>query len=158
MERPKFSKLENISAYDFYAFYLKNSRALSLVWFALTVCFTISVFIVFASPDWIGDTADSPNRGYFGLFSFCTLNTVSNEFECFGTWTDFSTLPNSAAIKASCFFIGLTCLFSALALLFSALCLFIKCERVFHICAWIQLICSKSLIYLNIHKNSFFLL
>ena len=143
MDRNKFAKLENISAYDFYSFYLKNSRLFGLIWFLLTICFTISIIIVFLSPDWIGDSIDSPNRGFFGLHSFCTLNIISNEYECFGTWTDFSTLPNSAAIKAACVLVGLTCLFSLLSLIISLFCLLVKYERIFHICAWIQFICRK---------------
>lgn len=143
MVDPKFKNLENISSYDYYAFYLTNSRTISFLWYVLSICFTVSIIIAFATPNWIGDTNESSNRGYFGLYSFCTRNLLGNNYDCFGTWTNFSTLPNSAAIKAACFFVGFTCLISLICLVFYLLCTVIKYERVFHCCAWIQLFCSK---------------
>ena len=99
MVDPKFKNLENISSYDYYTFYLGNSRAISVVWLLLTVCFTVVLIATFASPNWIGDTRDSSNKGYFGLYSFCTKNLLGTAYDCSGTWTDFTTLPNSSAIK-----------------------------------------------------------
>jgi len=99
MVDPKFKNLENISSYDYYTFYLSNSRLFSIIWFLLSICFTIVLIATFATPNWIGDTKESANQGYFGLYTFCTRNLLGTNYECSGTWTDFSTLPNSSAIK-----------------------------------------------------------
>lgn len=141
--KTNLNQINNISSYDYYRFYLKNSRLISIVWIILSICFTISLVIAFASPNWVGDTLQSSNRGFFGLYRFCIRNRLGNSYRCFGTWTDFSTLPNSPALRASCFLIGFSCLVSIVCLLVTFLCLIIKYERIFHICAWIQFTCRK---------------
>ena len=143
MTKKNIDDCDNISAYDYYTFYMRNSRFFSLIWFVLSICFTLCIIVAFITPSWIGDTLSSTNRGYFGLYRFCTRNSLGIGYRCFGTWTDFSTLPNSAALKAACFFIGFACLLSILCLLFSLLCIVVKYERIFHICGWIQLLISK---------------
>ena len=55
MIKPDFESIENISAYDYYKFYLRNSRLFGVVWFFLSICFTISLIIIFISPEWIGN-------------------------------------------------------------------------------------------------------
>lgn len=134
---------ENISAYDFYKFYLKNSRFLGLVWVFLTICAAICLCIAFVSPEWIGDTLESSNRGYFGLYRYCTRTSLGSSYRCIGTWTDFTTLPNTPALRAACFFVGFSCILLILVVLMSLLCFIIKHERIFHICAWTQLTCCK---------------
>ena len=140
----KLDNLNNISAYDYYAFYMRISRFFSTIWIFFTLCFTILILIVFFSPNWIGDTYQSSNRGYFGLFSFCTRNRLTSAYTCFGDWTDFSTFPSdSAAIKTTCILVGMSCLLSILSILVTILCFIVKYERIFHVCAWIQCLCSK---------------
>lgn len=53
-QKPSFENNDTIAAYDYYKFYLKNSRLFGLIWFFLSLCFTITLVIVFVSPDWIG--------------------------------------------------------------------------------------------------------
>lgn len=146
MIKPDFESIENISAYDYYKFYLRNSRLFGVVWFFLSICFTISLIIIFISPEWIGDTSESPKRGYFGLYKFCEFNFLTNSYECFGSWTNFNSLPNSPAVKAACFFIGFALIVSILSLLVTVFCFLVKYERIFHVCAWFQFVCTISLL------------
>jgi hypothetical protein len=132
--------IENISPYDYYKFYIRNSRIFGLIWFSLTVCFTLALIIVFIQPNWVGDTQESPNRGYFGLYRFCIR--LKYEYYCYGTWKNLSTL-NSSAFRAACLFIGLSILILFICILLYFFSFLIKSERVFHICGWLQFICSK---------------
>lgn len=133
----------SISPYDYYKFYIRNSRLFGLVWFFLTLCVTLGVILVFIQPNWVGDTIESPNRGYFGLYRFCIRTVLGFEYYCFGTWTNFETLPNSPALKASTVFIEICILLLFICIALYFLCICIKCERIFHICAWLQFICGR---------------
>jgi hypothetical protein len=148
----KIDRLSNISAYDYYRFYLKNSRAFGVIWFFLTICFTLILIMCFMSSNWIGDTESSSNKGYIGVYRTCVRRYVQfDNFVCHGDWRNFSTLPNSVAFRMACFFVGFSCLLSIICLAFSLLALTcIKSERIFHICGWIQASISK--------QNNFYLL
>jgi tryptophan-rich sensory protein len=52
----EINEFTGVNPYDYYNFYIKNSRLFGLVWFILTVCFTLALIIVFIQPDWVGDT------------------------------------------------------------------------------------------------------
>ena len=150
--------IENISSNDFYKFYMYVSRFLSILWISFSFAFTVKIVITFLSPNWIGDTNESSRRGYFGLYSFCTRNRLASIYNCSGFWTDFSSFPNNTSLfKAATFLQGFTCLVSLIISLLITLCIFIKFERVFHICAWLQCLCSKLYFYFNEFKSGFFL-
>jgi hypothetical protein len=138
-------KVKNISTYDYYKFYLRNSRVCGVAWLLLTICLTICLIIVFLSPEWAGDSLDSATRGYFGLYEYCVRSAAvaSSSFACTGTWTDFSTLPDRPAIKAACVLVLISWLLCLLCILVALFAVFIKFERVFHVCAWIQLLACK---------------
>jgi hypothetical protein len=140
-------KINNISSYDFYKFYICISRYLSIIWIIFTFSFTLILIVSFFSPNWIGDTNISTNRGYFGLYSFCIRNRLANMYNCTGSWSDYSSLANEASyFKATSFLIGVSCVISLMSVLLIILCVLVKCERVFHLCAWLQCICSKLLL------------
>lgn len=143
----KLDNITNISAYDYYKFYGRITRFFGVLWILLTLSFTIIIIVVFLSPNWVGDTRHSTNRGYFGLYSFCTRNRLANEYTCFGTWTDLSSFPSdTSAIKAACVLVSLTCLLSLVSLVIILFCILVKCERIFHISAWIQGLCTIFLV------------
>jgi hypothetical protein len=134
----------NITHNDYYIFYLKNSRVLGLIWLVLTICFAIILIVVFLAPNWISQGTDSPNSGYFGLYSFCVYNRFSANYKCTGSWIDFSTFPpDLPALKTACFLVLFACVLSLLTLLFALMGVFIKLERIFHLCAWIQFFCCE---------------
>lgn len=155
-------KVKNISAYDYYKFYLRNSRVCGVAWFLLTICLTICLIVVFLSPEWIGDSMASATRGYFGLYEYCVRVGVNQSggvaLVCQGRWTDFATLPNRPAIKAACVLVGLSCLLCLLCILVALFAVFIKFERVFHVCAWIQVFACKLLLNFKPIFNTIFLL
>ena len=136
--------INNITSNDYYKFYLCASRFLSIIWIFFTLSFALIVIIVFLSPNWIGDTFESSNRGYFGLYSFCTRNFLTTGYTCIGSWNDYSTFPNETSIfKASSFFIGFACIISLISILTIPLGVLLKFERIFHFIAWLQCSCSK---------------
>ena len=132
----------NVNPYEYYNFYIKNSRLFGLIWFILTTCFTLALIIVFIQPNWVGDTQESPNRVYFGLYRFCIR--LKYDYYCFGTWKNMATFE-STAIRAACILIGISILLLFICIAVNFLSVFIKCERIFHLCGWLQLVCSKLL-------------
>ena len=147
-------RVRHISSYDYYVFYLRQSRIAGLVWLVLSLTLTIGLLLVFIAPNWIGDSLDSPDRGYFGLYTFCRRTRLGNNYQCLGTWTDLDTLPNSTAAKLALVLVGIALLISILCLLVAFLAIFVKIERVFHICAWIQLVCSNCLLIFFEHQTT----
>lgn len=140
----RMDQVSTITGYDYYTFYLKNSRVVGAVWLILTICQTVCLIVVFASKNWVISGPSSPNSGYFGLYSFCVYNRFSSSYKCTGTWTDFSTLPHDLpSLKAACFFVGFSCLLSLLCIFISLFAIFVKIERIFHIIAWIQFLACK---------------
>ncbi|OBS83741.1 hypothetical protein A6R68_22256 [Neotoma lepida] len=86
--------------------YVRNSRAVGVMWGTLTICFSVLVMALFIQPYWIGDSVSTPQAGYFGLFSYCVGNVLSSELICKGGPLDFSSIP-SRAFKTAMFFVAL---------------------------------------------------
>ncbi|XP_037698607.1 LHFPL tetraspan subfamily member 5 protein isoform X3 [Choloepus didactylus] len=86
--------------------YVRNSRAVGVMWGTLTICFSVLVMALFIQPYWIGDSVNTPQAGYFGLFSYCVGNVLSSELICKGGPLDFSSIP-SRAFKTAMFFVAL---------------------------------------------------
>ncbi|KAL4669741.1 hypothetical protein H8959_008295 [Pygathrix nigripes] len=118
--------------------YVRNSRAIGVLWAIFTICFAIVNVVCFIQPYWIGDGVDTPQAGYFGLFHYCIGNGFSRELTCRGSFTDFSTLP-SGAFKAASFFIGLSMMLIIACIVCFTLFFFCNTATVYKICAWLQL-------------------
>ncbi|XP_060052359.1 LHFPL tetraspan subfamily member 3 protein isoform X4 [Erinaceus europaeus] len=118
--------------------YVRNSRAIGVLWAIFTICFAIVNVVCFIQPYWIGDGVDTPQAGYFGLFHYCIGNGFSRELTCRGSFTDFSTLP-SGAFKAASFFIGLSMMLIIACIACFTLFFFCNTATVYKICAWMQL-------------------
>ena len=43
--------------------YVRNSKAIGVLWGVFTICFAIINIVVFVQPQWIGDTQDSKGTG-----------------------------------------------------------------------------------------------
>lgn len=118
--------------------YVRNSRAVGVMWGTLTICFSVLVMALFIQPYWIGDSVNTPQAGYFGLFSYCVGNVLSSELICKGGPLDFSSIP-SRAFKTAMFFVAL----AMFLIIGSIICfsLFFVCNTatVYKICAWMQL-------------------
>jgi hypothetical protein len=133
--------------------YIRNSRAIAVLWCVFTVCFAIINIVVFMEP-WLGSTEYTEKDGYFGLYKSCRYETNSYQIiggstpsmktetnlVCDGHWTYLQSAVNPVAT----FFIG----FSSLVILiciatFLVLFLFINPSIIFTICGVLQLISSK---------------
>ncbi|XP_064905160.1 LHFPL tetraspan subfamily member 3 protein isoform X4 [Columba livia] len=127
--------------------YVRNSRAIGVLWAIFTICFAIVNVVCFIQPYWIGDGVDTPQAGYFGLFHYCIGNGFSRELTCRGSFTDFSSLP-SGAFKAASFFIGLSMMLIIACIVCFILFFFCNTATVYKICAWMQLTSGKSFFWL----------
>ena len=57
--------------------YLRNSKAIGVLWGVFTICYAILSVVVLVQPQWISDTAEAPGSGYFGLWRHCVHSSVS---------------------------------------------------------------------------------
>uniref|UniRef100_A0A671MQB0 LHFPL tetraspan subfamily member 5a n=1 Tax=Sinocyclocheilus anshuiensis TaxID=1608454 RepID=A0A671MQB0_9TELE len=89
--------------------YMRNARAVGVLWTIFTICFAIICVVVFIQPYWIGDSVDTPQSGYFGLFHYCIGNPITGELVCKGSALDFGSIP-SDAFKTAMFFVGISLL------------------------------------------------
>lgn len=123
--------------------YLRNSRAIGVLWAIFTICFAIINVVVFIQPYWVGDSVSTPKPGYFGLFHYCVGSGLAGrELICRGSFTDFSTIP-SGAFKAAAFFVLLSMLLILGCITCFALFFFCNTATVYKICAWMQLLAGR---------------
>ncbi|MEQ2219053.1 LHFPL tetraspan subfamily member 5 protein [Xenoophorus captivus] len=85
--------------------YVRNSRAIGVMWGVFTICFAIITVVVYIQPYWIGDSVNTPQAGYFGLFQYCIGNALTSELICKGSFFDFNSIP-SPAFRTAMFFVG----------------------------------------------------
>ncbi|XP_067360910.1 LHFPL tetraspan subfamily member 4 protein isoform X4 [Channa argus] len=123
--------------------YMRNSRAIGVLWAIFTICLAIINMVVFAQPYWIGDSVSTPQAGYFGLFHYCVGNGNSNrELLCQGSFSDFSSIPSGSFKAASVFVLmSMVLIFSCIGCF--ALFFFCNTATVYKTCAWMQLLCGK---------------
>uniref|UniRef100_UPI00358F1494 LHFPL tetraspan subfamily member 3 protein-like isoform X2 n=1 Tax=Myxine glutinosa TaxID=7769 RepID=UPI00358F1494 len=128
--------------------YVRNSRAIGVLWAIFTICFAIICVVCLVQPYWIGDSADTAQAGYFGLFRHCVgSDHSSREITCSGSFVDFSSIP-SGAFKAASFFVGASMALVMTCILCFALFFFCNIATVYKICAWMQL-CSAACLILG---------
>lgn len=124
--------------------YMRNSRAIGVLWAIFTICFAIINVVVFIQPYWVGDSVSTPKPGYFGLFHYCVGSGLAGrELTCRGSFTDFSTIP-SGAFKAAAFFVLLSMVLILGCITCFALFFFCNTATVYKICAWMQLLAGRA--------------
>ncbi|XP_070246781.1 LHFPL tetraspan subfamily member 4 protein isoform X1 [Myotis yumanensis] len=122
--------------------YMRNSRAIGVLWAIFTICFAIINVVVFIQPYWVGDSVSTPKPGYFGLFHYCVGSGLTGrELTCRGSFTDFSTIP-SGAFKAAAFFVLLSMVLILGCITCFSLFFFCNTATVYKICAWMQLLAA----------------
>lgn len=124
--------------------YVRNSRAIGVLWAIFTILFAIVNVVCFIQPYWIGDGVDTPQAGYFGLFHYCIGNGLSRDLTCQGSFTEFSAIP-SGAFKAASFFIGMSMVLVLTCIGCFALFFFCSTGTVYKICGWMQLAAGRRL-------------
>lgn len=124
--------------------YNYNPRAVGVLWAIFTICFAIVNVVVFMQPYWIGDSVNTQQVGYFGLFHYCvgTGPSSSRELTCVGSFSDFSSIP-SGAFKVASVFVLLSMVLIIGCIACMALFFFCNTSTVYKTCAWMQLLCGK---------------
>ncbi|XP_072419696.1 LHFPL tetraspan subfamily member 5 protein-like isoform X1 [Chiloscyllium punctatum] len=125
--------------------YVRNSRAIGVLWAIFTICFAIITVVIFIQPYWIGDSINTPQAGYFGLFHYCIGNGLTRELICKGSALDFGSIP-SGAFKTAMFFVGISMLLIIGCLVCFSLFFFCNSATVYKVCAWMQLASATGLI------------
>ncbi|XP_060100521.1 LHFPL tetraspan subfamily member 3 protein isoform X2 [Heteronotia binoei] len=125
--------------------YVRNSRAIGVLWAVFTICFAIVNVVCFLQPYWVGDGADTPQAGYFGLFQFCTERGVSGEVACAGGFADFAAIP-SGAFQAAAALVGLSVVLVLACIGCFGLFCFCNAAAVYKTCAWLQLASAACLV------------
>jgi len=133
---PYYSHAE-INYFHYQANYMRNTRAIGVLWAVFTMCYAIINVVVFVQPQWLGDTESSKGTGYFGLWKSCRLLQDGQDLLCEGRLDDFSSIA-TAAFRAATIFIGLSVLLIFLCLCSFLLFFFLHSSTVFHICGWLQ--------------------
>jgi len=132
----------DMTYYAAQANYMKNSRAIGVLWGVFTMCFAIINVVVFVQPQWLGDTETSKGTGYFGLWKSCRLLQDGQDLICVGRLDDFGAIP-STAFRAATVFMAISVVLVSLCLITMILFLFLHSSTVFNICAWLQTSCGK---------------
>ncbi|XP_062853103.1 LHFPL tetraspan subfamily member 3 protein [Trichomycterus rosablanca] len=125
--------------------YVRNSRAIGVLWGIFTILFAIITVVCFIQPYWIGDGADTPMAGYFGLFHYCIGNGVARELTCHGAFSDFSSIP-SGAFKVASFFVATAMVLVLGCIGCFALFFFCSPSTAYKICGWMQLAAGTCLV------------
>nr|CAH7732723.1 unnamed protein product [Callosobruchus chinensis]CAI5831109.1 unnamed protein product [Callosobruchus analis] len=140
------SKIEYVDSSQIYATrYVRNSKAIGVLWAIFTICYAIIAVVSFVTPEWIGDAVDAngDSRGKLGLWSVCY--STDNGEECTGRLDDFMSIPTNA-FQAATAFVGLSCVFALLTICTMILFFFCHSTTVYHVSAWLQLISAACMI------------
>ncbi|KAL8563522.1 hypothetical protein ACOMHN_064347 [Nucella lapillus] len=103
---PKFNP-DNAKAYHFR--YMREYRAVAVLWGLLSVIWCILNLVAFVQPQWIGDTRESVGYGHMGVFQYCYPDSNKKAYTCSGQFTDFDTILNDP-FRACTFFVGVSAL------------------------------------------------
>ncbi|KAJ8017153.1 hypothetical protein DPEC_G00014800 [Dallia pectoralis] len=138
-EKPKSDKMlpAQEAAKIYHTNYVRNARAVGVLWAIFTICFSIIEMVVFIQPYWIGDSVNTPQAGYFGLFHYCIGNALTTELICKGTALDFASIP-SPAFRTALFFVGTAMLLVVGCMGCFILFWFCNAGNVYKICGWMQ--------------------
>lgn len=138
MMDPKFNP-ETAKVYHFR--YMREYRAVAVLWAVLTIIWCILNVVCFVQPQWIGDTKESPGYGHFGVYEYCYPDNARGRYVCSGDFANFDKILNDE-FKAATFFCGVSALLMLICV--AALMLFFcfKKTAVFVFCGIIEVICA----------------
>lgn len=119
--------------------YVRNSRAIAVLWGIFTVIYAILNIVVFIQPQWFGDTGESDLPGFFGLWRYCELLTDGSDFSCQGDFLEFTKIDNDS-FRAASIFVGSAALLFLLSVVCFLLFFFLNTATVLKICGWFQVI------------------
>lgn len=134
------SKIEYVDSSQIYATrYVRNSKAIGVLWAIFTICYAIIGVVSFVTPEWMGNP-EGEAPGKFGLWSTCYAD--ENGEQCTGKLEEFVLMGNVAFVAATvCVGLAvLTAFLTICAMLFFCFC---QTTTVFHICGWLQLVSGE---------------
>ncbi|XP_057652506.1 LHFPL tetraspan subfamily member 3 protein [Diorhabda carinulata] len=137
------SKIEYVDSSQIYATsYVRNSKAVGVLWAIFTICYAIIAIVAFITAEWIGTTTGE-KPGKIGLYTVCYLG--ENAVPCTENfWDSFMDIANP--FKAATAFLGLavvTSLLTIFVMFFFCIC---RATTIYHVSAWLQLISAICMI------------
>ncbi|XP_077294018.1 tetraspan membrane protein in hair cell stereocilia isoform X2 [Arctopsyche grandis] len=137
------SKIEYVESTHMYATnYVRNSKAIGVLWAIFTICYAIISVVAFITPEWIGDL-DSEYPGRFGIWQVCRVDDTGEV--CTGRLDDFGTIPGMI-FQISTVFVGIAVVVALFTICAMLLFFFCQTTTVFHICGWMQLLSALCLV------------
>lgn len=124
--------------------FMRNSKAVGVLWGIFSVCYTIIVMVVFTQDEWIGGSDQSKISGNFGLWRWC-VHSDGGRGECRGSFISLSTILSSG-FTAATVFVGIAVISSFLSVILFILLLRYSARFVFKICGSLQLISGLCLL------------
>ena len=126
------------AAHIYHTNYVRNARAVGAIWIVFTITLAVIIMVVFIQPYWLGDSVNTLQAGYFGLFHYCIGNALTTELTCKGSMFDSGSIP-SGAFKTAMMFVGISMLLIVSSIVSLGLFFFSNAGSVYKICAWQQL-------------------
>lgn len=119
--------------------YMREYRAICVLWGLLSIIWCILNLVAFVQPQWIGDTPSSPGFGHVGVFQHCYPDNSQGIYVCSGSFTTFDSILNDS-FRATTFFVGVSALLMLITV--AALLLFFCFKKtfVFYFCGIMELI------------------
>ena len=135
------SKVEYVDSSHMYATnYVRNSKAIGVLWGIFTICYAIILVVAFLTPEWMGDTSDSEYPGRFGLWKMCFYGGSTEE--CLGWLGDPSSVPG-LFFKLASALAAFAILLAAATILAIPLFLFLPSTTLFKTSAWLQTVSGE---------------
>lgn len=129
------SKIEYVDSSQIYATtYVRNSKAIGVLWAIFTICYAIIAVVSYVTPEWIGNV-DGEHPAKFGLWSTCH----AEDEQCVGKFQEFYKMKNLHFLIAnvSVAVAVVTALLTIFCMIFFFFC---HSTTVYHVCGWLQLI------------------
>lgn len=140
------SKIEYVDSSHLYATnYVRNSKAIGVLWAIFTICYAIISVVAFVTPEWIGDLETEYPRK-FGLWQICKSDEAIED--CKGRLDDFLSI-NGLVFKIATVLVGIAVALALFTICAMLLFFFCQSTTVFHICGWLQLLSGKYLLYIT---------
>ncbi|KAI5632647.1 lipoma HMGIC fusion partner-like protein domain-containing protein [Phthorimaea operculella] len=134
------SKIEYVDSSHLYATnYVRNSKAIGVLWAIFTICYAIISVVAFVTPEWIGDLETEYPRK-FGLWQVCRADEAVED--CKGRLDEFMSI-NGLVFKIATVLVGIAVALALFTICAMLLFFFCQSTTVFHICGWMQLLSGK---------------
>ncbi|CAD5115615.1 DgyrCDS4571 [Dimorphilus gyrociliatus] len=141
MDRSSYQSAAEATKIYYYK-YVRNARVVGVIWALFVICLAIIEVVVFAQPQWLGDSKSSPGTGYFGLFKYCILlEDTSGELKCFGGLDNFSSILNGN-FKAATVLVGISVLIIFFCVISLLLFFFVSPKRVYYSIAMLLILAA----------------